>query len=180
MALTNCSFETDRLVVDDCSRLLTGDTAEESRNTFVVSLLTEAVTHDLPPGWQGSYDTSRAASWFTERQRESTVLLIVNRSDGHPVALLILSESDNSHRPPDIRLGYMIDESAWGKGLATEVVAGFAKWCRTSGTIRSVIAGVADSNSASARVLQRNGFVLHIKGANQPADEVEYALTITS
>jgi len=40
-------------VVDDWSSLLTGDTAEQLRNTFVVLLLTEAVTGDLPPGWQG-------------------------------------------------------------------------------------------------------------------------------
>jgi RimJ/RimL family protein N-acetyltransferase len=175
--LTECRFKTDRLVVDDWSRLLSGDTAEELRNTFVVSLLTEAVTRDLPPGWQGSYDTDRAASWFVEHQRESTVLLVVDRSDGIPVGLLILSESESSDGPPDVLLGYMIDESAWGRGLATEVVAGFAGWCRANGTMRSVRGGVSDGNGASARVLQKNGFVPHIKSADHPADEVEYTLT---
>ena len=179
MALRDCYFETDRLIVHDWSRLLTGSTAEELRNTFVVSLLTEAVTRDLPPGWQGPYDTDRAASWFVERQSESTVLLIADRSDGRPVGLLILSEPENSYRSLDIRLGYMIDESAWGRGFATEVVAGMADWCRTNGTIRSLIGGVADGNSASARTLQKNGFVPHVKSADHPASEVEYTLTFT-
>jgi RimJ/RimL family protein N-acetyltransferase len=179
MALSECCFRTDRLVVDDWSRLLTGYAAQELRDMFVVSLLTEAVTRDLPPGWQGPYDTDRAASWFVARQSESTVLLIVGRSDGVPVGLLILSQSENSHEPPDVRLGYMIDESAWGKGLATEVVAGFAGWCRTNGTMRSVKGGVSDGNSASARVLQKNGFVCHVESGDHPTDEVEYTLTFT-
>jgi RimJ/RimL family protein N-acetyltransferase len=179
MALSDCYFETDRLVVDDWRRLLTGDTAEALRNSFVVSLLTEAVTRDLPPQWQGPYDTDRASSWFVERQSESAVFLIVDRSDGRPVGLLILSDSANSNPPLDVRLGYMIHESAWGRGLATEVVAGFADWCRTNGNIRSVIGGVADGNNASARVLQRNGFAPHISGTGHPADEVEYILTFT-
>ena len=180
MALGNCSFETERLVVDDWSRLLAGEAAEAMRDRFVVSLLTEAVTRDLPPGWQGPFDMDRAASWFVERQSESTVLLIVNRSDGRPVGLLILSETNASDRGSDVRLGYIIAGSAWGGGLATEVVAGFADWCRTSGTVRSVVGGVADGNSASARVLQKNGFAPHINSVDPLADEVEYTLTFTT
>jgi ribosomal-protein-alanine N-acetyltransferase len=180
MAISDCYFETDRLVVDDWSRLLTVDTAEALRNTFVVSLMSDPVTRDLPPAWQGPYDTDRASSWFVERQSESTVLLIVDRSDGSPVGLLILSESGNSDRSLDIRLGYMIDENAWGRGLATEVVAGFAEWCRADGNIRSVIGGVTDDNSASARVLQKNGFVPHNKNTDYPANTVEYILAFSS
>ena len=180
MALRNCYFETERLVVDDWSRLLIGDAAEALRDGFVVSLLTETVTRDLPPGWQGPYDTDRAASWFANRQSESTVLVIANRSDGRPVGLLILSESKNGDSATDIRLGYIIAEDSWGRGLATEVVAGIADWCRTNGTIRSVVGGIAGSNSGSARVLQKNGFVPHINGGDHPADEVEYILTFTT
>jgi len=167
------------LVVDDWFRLLTGDTAEELRNTFVVSLLSEAVTRDLPPGWQGPYDTGRAAEWYVERERESTVLLIVDRSDGGPVGLLVLSEAENDDGQHDVRLGYMIDESDWGRGLATEVVAGFVGWCRTNGTIRSVIGGVSPGNSASARVLQKNEFAPQIKSTDDPTGEVDYILTFT-
>jgi len=96
MALRDCYFETERLIVHDSSRLLTCGPAEELRNAFVVSLLTEAVTRDLPQGWQGPYDTDRAASWFVERQSESTVLVFVDRSDGRPIGLLILSEPEDS------------------------------------------------------------------------------------
>ena len=180
MPLRDCCFETDRLIVHDWSRLLTGGKAEELRNAFVVSLLTEAVTRDLPPDWPGPYDTDRAASWFVERQSESTVLLIVNRSDGRPVGLLILSEPETSFRPLDVRLGYLIDENDWGRGFATEVVAGIAEWCRTNGSIRSLVGGVADGNSASARILQKNGFFPHVKSTDHPIREVKYTLTFTT
>jgi RimJ/RimL family protein N-acetyltransferase len=58
-------------------------------------------------------------------------------------------------------------------------VAGFADWCRTNGTVRSVIGGVADGNNASARVLQKNGFVPLIRATDRPVDETEYTLTFT-
>jgi len=180
MALRNCYFETERLVVGDWSRLLIGDAAEVPRDIFVASLLTEAVTRDLPPGWQGPYDTDRAASWFAERQGESTVLVIADRTGGQPLGLLILSESRSGDGSTDIRLGYVIAENSWGRGVATEVVAGIADWCRANGTLRSIIGGIADGNSGSARVLQKNGFVPRIDGSDHPADEVEYILTFTT
>ena len=177
MVLDDCNFETDRLVVDDWSHLLTGDMAEELRDAFVVSLLTETVTRDLPPPWQGPYDTDRASRWFVERQRESTVLIVTERSSGRPVGLLILSESAKSDSSLDIRLGYMIHEDGWGQGLATEVVAGLAGWCRANRSIRSVIGGVAEGNNASARVLQKNGFIPRIGDSDHPSHQVEYTLT---
>ena len=176
MALSDCYFQTDRLEVGDSSRLLIGDGAEELRNAFLVSLLSEVVTRDLPPGWQGPYDTDRVSLWFVERRNEGTVLLVVNRSDRRPIGLLILSEVENTDGRLDIRLGYLIAESAWGRGLATEIVAGFADWCRANGTIRSIIGGVADGNNASARVLQKNGFVPHVRSAVDLQGEVEYTL----
>jgi hypothetical protein len=69
MALDNCSFETDRLVVDDWSRVLTGEAAEAMRDSFVVSLLTEAVTRHLRPGWQGPFDTSRTEEELRQGRR---------------------------------------------------------------------------------------------------------------
>lgn len=181
MALSDCYFETERLVVDDWSRVLSGNAARTMRDNFVESLLTEAVTSDLPPGWQGRFDRDRAASWFADRQSESTVRLIVNRSDGRPVGLLILSESSNSERGLDIRLGYIMAEDVWGCGLATEVVAGAADWCRIEGTIWSVVGAVADGNSASARVLEKNGFVPYSSGVDLAGDaEVEYRLTFAT
>ncbi len=172
----DCSFETDRLV-DDWSRLLTGDAAEALRDGFVVSLLTAAVTRDLPPGWQGPYDMDRAASWFAERLREGTVLVVGGRSDGRPSDPVRVREQRQSEGRAS---GGCVRRKRLGRGLATEVVAASADWCRANGSIRSVVGGVAGSNSASTRVLRKNGFVPHTNGVEHLADEVEYTLTFTA
>ncbi|MGI9584447.1 MAG: GNAT family N-acetyltransferase [Acidimicrobiia bacterium] len=180
MVLSDCFFATDRLVADDWTRLLIGDTAERERDAFVASLLTDAVTRDLPPGWQGPYDVDRAASWFGERQEESTVLLVVDRSDARPVGLLILSPSDSDDGRSDIRLGYIFEERSWGKGLATELVGGLADWCRPRRSIRTLIGGVADGNAASAHVLRKNGFVPDDPTTDNPSHETMFRLSLPS
>lgn len=177
MALSDCHFATDRLIVGDWSLLLIGNTAEGLRNDFVVSLLTEPVTRHLPPHWQGPYDADRASQWFDQRRSESTVLLVVDRSDRSPLGLLILSETTNGDPSVDVRVGYMIKEDVWGRGLATELVAGLADWCRTDGTVRSLIGGVADGNEASTRVLTRNGFAPLARSTDDHSKEAEFALT---
>ena len=58
----------------------------------------------------------------------------------------------------DIRLGYLLSKNAWGKGIASELVAGFAVWCRGQSTILTIFAGVAQDNLASVRVLEKTGF----------------------
>ncbi len=52
----------------------------------------------------------------------------------------------------------MLAESAWGRGLASELVQGFADWCRQVG-VASIVGVVARDNPSSRRVLERNGFV---------------------
>ncbi len=51
-----------------------------------------------------------------------------------------------------VRLGYLLAERGWGRGMASELVAGFVGWCRENGVV-SISGGVAIDNPASARVL---------------------------
>lgn len=176
MTLNGCNFQTNRMDVGDWSHLLTGECGRTVRDTFLISLLSQAVTRDLPAGWQGFYDQDRALSWFADRLDEGAALLIADRSEGRPVGLLILAESEITAVSRDIFLGYLIHESDWGKGLATEVVAGFVDWCHTDGTVRSIVAGVTDRNAASARVLRKNGFVP--VPVDDPTGGVRYTLLL--
>ena len=59
----------------------------------------------------------------------------------------------------DVRLGYLLAESAWGKGLASELIEGFVRWCRGEAAIRSLAGGVNPDNAASIHVLEKNGFL---------------------
>ncbi|MED1783981.1 GNAT family N-acetyltransferase [Brevibacillus fortis] len=52
-------------------------------------------------------------------------------------------------------IGYWIDKSCWGKGIATNALSLFLEELRT----RPVYARVAHDNIASIRVLEKNGFL---------------------
>ena len=56
-------------------------------------------------------------------------------------------------------LGYWIGRRHWGRGLMTRIVGLFAPWAMDALLLERLQATVLDSNTASARVLEKNGFV---------------------
>ena len=155
-----CGFRTERLSVGDWRRL--SDRHGLDLVDVISEVLTPATTIALPPEWQGEFDRERAACWMEARDTESPTLLVVEAEAAMAVGLMILFESadrGNGDRI-DVRLGYVLAEEAWGRGLATELVAGLVTWARSEPSIGSVSAGVADGNEASVRVLVKTGFEL--------------------
>jgi len=69
-----------------------------------------------------------------------------------------LFESDDEKSGSVVRHGYLLSESAWGQGLASELVRGFVDWCRTV-EIEAILGGVERDDIASQRVLMKNGFI---------------------
>lgn len=121
------------------------------------TMLTPSVMRSLPRGWQGAYTIGRAKEWIRERDREGATLLVLERSSETPVGLLILDESDDGEAERTVRIGYLLSESAWGRGLASELVQGFVTWSRAAG-VETILGGVGCDNVASQRVLEKNGF----------------------
>lgn len=125
----------------------------------ISALLTAKTTSFLPADWQGDYTVERAGRWIAERDAESATLLAVAKDPISTIGLVILFEStDRTTGALDLRIGYVIAESAWGQGFAGELVEGLVGWARAQGSIRSISGGVASGNPASARVLLKNGF----------------------
>jgi len=56
-------------------------------------------------------------------------------------------------------IGYWIGQDYWGKGIGTKVVAELTKICFEDFNLFRVYAEVFESNQASARVLEKNGFI---------------------
>lgn len=146
-------FETERLLVTAWHDPGPEDWSLQALAQTIQAILTPAVTATLPGPWQGHYTTERALKWIGDRDREGTALLVVERSSAAPVGLLVLFEGDSR----DIRIGYILAESAWGNGFATELIRGFVDRCRHN-DVRSITGGVAADNLASQRVLIKNGF----------------------
>ena len=56
-------------------------------------------------------------------------------------------------------MGYCLDEAAWGQGFATEAGHALLQWAFDTLDLNRVQAEVDTRNAASARVLEKLGFV---------------------
>ncbi len=158
--LDDCAFDTERLTVRNWRYDADDNWPSRELSAAVQQTLTPAVTSALPPGWQGPYTLERASSWIEEREAEGTVLRVTERGTGEAVGLLLLGEEALDDGSLEARLGYLLAESAWGRGFATELVTGFVEWCRTQSAVRSIAGGVDADNVASRRVLEKCGFAV--------------------
>ncbi len=64
-------------------------------------------------------------------------------------------------RPPEpglIHIGYGVAPSRWGRGIATRAIAGLLAWARNDARVDWISADTGIDNTASQRVLERNGF----------------------
>ena len=150
----DCRFATDRLQVCEWHSVSQADWDQEALESIVINTLTPQVTQSLPPSWQGSYSSERASSWIKERDSEGMTLLVIEKNNKSAIGLVILSASADGR---DLRLGYLLNESVWGKGFASELISGLIEWCREN-KISSVTGGVEQNNRASKKVLEKAGF----------------------
>ena len=150
------SFETARLSVAEWHVQTGGFESGESLVEIVRGLLSSNVTEQLPDSWQGPYSEQRTVSWIHDRDEEGVQLLAVSSETKEPVALLLLHEASQAPAA-ELRVGYLVAESQWGKGFASELVGGLIDWARSQAFV-SIVAGVAAANSASIRVLEKCGF----------------------
>ena len=167
-------FTTERLLAQEWHAAeQTG--AVEDLPAIIAAMLSGPVTRWLPAHWQGSYTHTRAASWIAEQDAEGPVLLVSSRASGQPLGLVLLFEEPAADGV-DVRLGYLLAESAWGQGLGGELLGGVVAWCRERGDVRSIIGGVAPENAASLRLLERHGFTP--VPDTSPGGDLEYRLPL--
>lgn len=82
-------------------------------------------------------------------------------------------------------LGYWLGEAFWGRGIMTEVVPAFSDYCFANFPFFRLEAYTFANNPASARVLEKSGYVLEGRLKNsvvqvgQILDSVLYAKIIT-
>ena len=57
-------------------------------------------------------------------------------------------------------IGYVFDKNYWGKGYGTESLALMSDFAFESLNLHKIHASVVDANAGSARILEKNGYVL--------------------
>lgn len=113
---------------------------------------------DAPP-WT---DRSRATTFVEKcRQMETegtgTRVALDRLSDGTFVGWISFHEWNAEFRSAS--LGYVLAESAWGHGYATEAARALLIWAFSTLDLNRVQAEADTRNAASARVLEKLGFV---------------------
>jgi RimJ/RimL family protein N-acetyltransferase len=155
-----CSFETARLQVGDWHVLSSLPSGGSRLPEIVRRFLTPSVTEQLPPSWEGPYSEQRAGTWIRDRDAEGTQSLAISRESSSPIGLLLLHEAPHGASGRlELRIGYLIAETEWGKGYASEILKGLIEWA-DGGAFSALVAGVAADNAPSIRVLEKCGFVL--------------------
>lgn len=138
----------------------------------VLDLLTPAVRRTLPDEWQTSFTRGRARDWLAETG--ANLLVVSDRESMTPVAFLLIYESDETPGQRIYRIGYLVAEAAWGKGVATEMLEALVGYCKAMAPL-TLLAGVESDNAASRRVLEKCGFA---DRREEPGDQRLYSLVI--
>ena len=78
--------------------------------------------------------------------------------DGSAVGTIGLHRGEDVHRLT-AEMGYWLSEEFWGKGIMSEVVPAFVAYCFEAFSLTRMFATTHETNPASARVLEKAGFV---------------------
>jgi ribosomal-protein-alanine N-acetyltransferase len=89
-----------------------------------------------------------------------TVFAIV--VDGHAVGSIGLVAKDDVYRK-SMEIGYWIGEDFWGRGIVTEAVGAVTAYGFDHFDIVRIYADIFDWNTASARVLEKNGYAFEAR-----------------
>ena len=146
-------------LVINSERLRIESIADASSIPFesVIEVLSKKVTEYLPLDWQVS-DRDEAVRWLECRISEGTLCSICTKDSSTLVGFLVLHAMENSNAKSEVRIGYVIAEKIWGKGVGSELIGALVDCFKERGDASSLVGGVAKDNIASVKVLTKNGF----------------------
>ncbi|RYU09565.1 GNAT family N-acetyltransferase [Nocardioides iriomotensis] len=152
MSLPTPTLETARLRLRPVADTDRDDLYALHSNAFVLRYW------DAPP-WSERSRADRFLSLSRRMAEEGTgARLAVDRvSDGTFVGWCTLNRWNPDYRSAS--LGYCLAEAAWGQGYATEAARALLRWAFDTLDLNRVQAETDTRNTASARVLEKLGFV---------------------
>ncbi len=125
----------------------------ENVNNAAVVRWTLRIPYPYPPQEALMFIRSSRYRW---RKGSGYVFAIVSKGTGRTVGIISLMDMDHEHHCAE--LGYWLGEPYWGQGLATEAVSLVLRFAFDMLELHRVTANVFSENSASSRVLEKNGF----------------------
>lgn len=166
--MTIQQFTTARLSVHDWRATIDDRVARQRLEAALPVVLTPAVVKHLPPALHLHDQKGGISKWVDARAKESDVLLVEQTNSGNLIGLMLLAHETDKDQIPTLHIGYLLAEAAWGQGLASDLVTGFV--CAAQDGPLRLVGGVDGGNPASARVLEKAGFVIAPELSTSDAD----------
>jgi RimJ/RimL family protein N-acetyltransferase len=140
----------------------------------ITELLTPKVVESLPPYFRNIKSHSDAQDWYEKMVSESRLFMVKKTGTNTTIGFVFVFSGNDA----DAHIGYLLGESYWGQGYATELLKGLIDFIKHENKITQLIAGVATNNIVSSKLLLKLGFV---KSASENNETVfyEYRLSQT-
>ena len=161
-------FGTDRLSFAHWAETIAVPVARRNLVKQLPDLLAPDVIAHLPPFFD--LTDQNIDQWIDARAAESDIYLIRETGTDAIIGLLFLTPPFNN----DIHIGYLLGRSTWGKGYASELLAGLVS--RVPKTGFRLLGGVGRKKPASAHVLRKTGF--HVVPELSDAETEMFAITL--
>ena len=154
-------FSTARVMINPWSVLEEAEFSKQKVLEEVSNILSPNVVKDLLDSWQNLYSIEEIAEWLEQQNQGCFFYGIQYRDSNELIGLLFLyaENEDMDKSTLDLRLGYLLKESEWGKGLASEIIKALVLWSKERNVIGSISGGVEKGNLGSIKVLEKNGFI---------------------
>lgn len=101
-------------------------------------------------------EDARAFLGFVLKEEPTTTFAIATESEA--IGCMGLRLGSDVHRQT-AELGYWLGEAYWGRGIMSEAVQEFTRWAFEAFELQRIFAQPFENNAASARVLEKAGFV---------------------
>jgi len=131
------------------------DTPQSEILVRVPELLTPKVVENLPPYFNNINSNSAAKDWLHKMVSESRLLAVKHRETNTLIGFVFIFVEHGT----DAHIGYLLGESHWRKGYATELLQGLIYFVMNDKKWDKLIAGVDASNKVSSKLLLKLGFI---------------------
>ncbi len=149
--MINSSYQTTRLQIGEVCNSNQSPEFLES----VIEILTPSVVGSLPPYFQNVNSISSAREWLKQVISDGRLFVVKLVGESKSIGFIFLSTENSG----DTHIGYLLAESYWGKGYATEILKGLIDFIKSEDQVTRLIAGVATDNVASIKLLQKLDFI---------------------
>lgn len=117
----------------------------------------ENLSRKLLDSFPHPYTRENAAQWIEHCQNEKKNILLAIEFKGEFVGGIGAHFKEDIHRY-NVELGYWVGEPYWGQGIISKAIASFTDYLFSNYKINRVYGEVFENNTASAKVLEKNGF----------------------